>query len=139
MKTTSKISLALVASGMAIIGLTAGCADSEPSPPPRVAVVGFVPDYCFWDGYEYVGWYGDDYYYWGPHRTWIICDPIRVQHVKVYVQDHPNWGTRVRPNVQYPVDANGHPHPLRIPPPVRHDRDQGLGHNLGSDHGSAHD
>jgi hypothetical protein len=118
MKTTSKVALALMASGAVITGLTGGCADKEPPPPPpHVAVIGFVPDYCFWDGYEYVGWYGDQYYYWGPGRVWLICDPVRVQRVTVFINAHPDWSKRARPNLQYPVDASGHPQPLRMPPP----------------------
>lgn len=60
------MTLALAVAGLTTLLLNSGCADNEPSPPPHVAVVGFVPDYCFWDGYEYVGWYGDEYYYWAP-------------------------------------------------------------------------
>jgi hypothetical protein len=59
--------------------------------PPSMAVVGPVPDYCFWDGYEYVGWYGNAYYYWDPGRVWIVCDPVRVQRVNVWIATHPNW------------------------------------------------
>lgn len=108
MKTIRKVELALAAFGVAILGLTAGCEDNEPPPPPGVAVVGFVPDYCFWDGYEYVGWYGDRYYYWGPERVWVICDPVRVQRVNVWIGAHPHWRTTSK--VQYhPVEVDNHP------------------------------
>ena len=69
MKITRELRLAVAAGGLTILGLAAGCADKEP-PPPGVAVVGFVPDYCFWDGYEYVGWDASAYYYYSPPRFW---------------------------------------------------------------------
>ena len=130
MKIVGKTALVLAVAGLATSVFTSGCADKEPPAPPHVAVVGFVPDYCFWDGYEYVGWYGDDYYYWGPNRVWVVCDPVRVQRVNVFIRAHPNWNVRARPNVQYPVDAHGHPQPLRAPP-ARHDH--------GRDHDHDHD
>ncbi|HZI32723.1 MAG TPA: hypothetical protein VFF11_10295 [Candidatus Binatia bacterium] len=137
MKTTSKVALTLAASGMAILGLTAGCADDgPPPPPPRVAVVGFVPDDCFWDGYEYVGWYGDQYYYWGPEHVWIICDPVRVQRVNVWISDHPHWRTQARPSVQYQVKVaeQPHPSPLRAPTVKRgQDRDHNHNHDYDRD------
>lgn len=113
MKINKRILWTLAVGGLA---MTPSCADKAPPPPPGVAVVGVVPDYCFWDGYEYVGWYGDGYYYWGPGRVWIVCDPIRVQRVNVYVQSHPNWRTKARTLIpaqskveaQPPVENNVH-------------------------------
>jgi hypothetical protein len=113
----------LVATGLAALALNFGCADKgPPPPPPGVAVVGFAPDYCFWDGYEYVGWYGDGYYYWGPGQVWIICDPVRVQRVNVWVTAHPDWRARATPMVQRPAEVERPPRPLR-PAPGRHDND----------------
>jgi hypothetical protein len=95
MKTTTKAAPVLVAFGLVALAMTTGCADKgPPSPPPGVAVVGFVPDYCFWDGYEYVGWYGDGYYYWGPRHVWVICDPVRVKRVNVWMHAHPDFHTQ---------------------------------------------
>jgi hypothetical protein len=96
MKTTCKIALMLSLVYPGISVLITGCADEGP-PPRRVMMVetGFVPEYCFWDGYEYVGWYDDRYYYWGPDRAWIVCDPVRVERVNVWVTAHPDWRTRV--------------------------------------------
>jgi hypothetical protein len=123
MKTSGKLSWALAVFAGAILAINSGCVDNRP--PPPVAVVGFVPDYYFWDGYEYVAWYDDDYYYWGSGNTWIICDPPRRQRVTVWVQNHPNWRTEATPMVQTspqpnaPVGAGVQPRPPR-PPRVRH-------------------
>jgi hypothetical protein len=131
MKTTRNVRLAIAAGGSMILGLTAGCADQEPPPPPGVAVVGFVPDYCFWDGYEYVGWDEYAYYYWTPNRVWLRCDPVRVRHANAWINAHPNWRPPPNSTTTQPA-ANSKVHPLPPPaptaPPVvkhyrRHDPD----------------
>lgn len=115
----------LAISGMAALGLTSGCVvEGPPPPPPRVAVVGFVPDYCFWDGYEYIGWDADYYYYWGPSRVWIVCDPVRVHRINVWLDNHPNWHERVRHNEQFRFGEKAPQQQLQPmrPPPGRRDR-----------------
>ena len=128
MKTTNHIVL-LLAICLAVAAATSGCAaKNPPPPPPGVAVIGFVPDYCFWDDYEYVGWYGDAYYYWSPRRVWIVCDPIRVQRANVWIQAHPNWRPQAplkvqsQPQPQPLVNTDRHPRPMR-PPHGRHGLD----------------
>ena len=128
MKTTNHVVL-LLAVCLVVAAATSGCADKDPPPPPPgVAVIGFVPDYCFWDGYEYVGWYGDNYYYWGPRRVWVVCDPVRVQRVNVWVAAHPNWRPQAplkvqsQPQPQPLVNTDRHPRPMR-PPRGRHGLD----------------
>lgn len=122
MKTARKVALALAAGGIACLALTIGCADKEP-PPPRYAVVEVFPDYYFWDDYEYIGWVGSRYYYWGPANSWIICDPVRVQRIVVWQQAHPDWRQQATPNVQpAPAPGPGRPTPPR-PPHRKHLRD----------------
>jgi hypothetical protein len=122
MNTAYKV--ALLAAGCVIVSLLPSCKEDEPSPsPPHPAVVEVFPDYYFWDDYEYVGWVGDRYYYWGPPGAWIICDPPRVQRVVVWQQAHPDWRTHATPNVQpAPAPTPGRPEPPR-PPPRKHLRD----------------
>lgn len=117
MKSTRTFVHRLVISVLGFLAITSGCADKKepPPPPPNVTVVGFVPDYCFWDGYEYVGWVGNDYYYWGPSHVWVICDPIRVQRANVWIKAHPDWCSHVTPSVQPRVDTDTHPHVQRTP------------------------
>lgn len=128
MKTTCKIALALAISGMGIPALTTGCVYEGPAP-NGVAVVGFVPDYCFWDGFEYVGWYGGAYYYWGPNHVWVECDPVQVQHVNVWVNAHPDWRTHVTTVAPAPVNPAGHPYPEHVPPARRYYHGHGHDHD----------
>jgi len=119
-----KIVWLLMAFSLAALVSTSGCADKgPPPPPPGVAVVGFAPDYCFWDGYEYVGWYGGGYYYWGPRQVWVVCDPVRLQRINVWVAAHPESRVAAAPTVQHPMTVDRRSHPLR-PAPVRHDNGQ---------------
>jgi hypothetical protein len=124
MKTTRKFALALVIFCMGTPALMTGCVYE--GPPANVAVVGIVPDYCFWDGFEYVGWYGGQYYYWGPNRVWIGCDPVRVQRVNVWVNAHPDWRTSVTTVAPARVIPAGHPEAVHVPPARRyyHEHDE---------------
>jgi hypothetical protein len=123
MKTASRIALATALCGLASVLLSAGCADQEPSPPP-VAVVTYPPPYYFWDGYEYAAWFGDGYYWWGPGGVWIICDPVRVQRVTVWVNAHPEWHRPTAPPPQFRTPPPNAPPPTRGPAHRRdHDRD----------------
>jgi hypothetical protein len=126
MKTNCKLALVVAVAGLGVAALNTGCVYEGP---PSVAVeTGFMVDDCFWDGFEYVGWYGDHYYYWGPNQAWIICDPVRVGRVNVWVQTHPDWRTHVTPVA--PARANQapaeHSAPAHMPPAHRyyHDRDR---------------
>src|SRR5581483_2144672 len=48
------------------------------APAPVVTVIVGVLDSYVWDGDEYVGVVGSDYYYLGPDNVWVICDPVRL-------------------------------------------------------------
>ena len=79
---------------------------SPPIPPavvvsPPVATVVVAPDDYVWDGYEYVGVVDGQYYYLGPSDTWIVCDPVRMQHFQIYERDHPDWRSHMTHNVKY--------------------------------------
>jgi hypothetical protein len=96
MKTQNKIGQMLLAAGFLSLTMTLGSAtESRPLPPLDVSVVGFVPNYCFWDGTEYVGWFDDIYYYWAPDHVWYNCEPIRLERINAWRQAHPNWRARV--------------------------------------------
>src|SRR5579863_6604857 len=51
-----------------------------PAPPPVVVESGpvMVPDDYVWDGYEYVGLVGTQYFYLGPGNVWLFADPFRI-------------------------------------------------------------
>lgn len=122
MKNKSAYILSLAAGGMGLV-LVSGCiVEGPPPPPPYVGVVTtapppppdvtyVVPDDYTWDGYEYVGVVGDQYYYLGPGSVWIICDPIRVQRFHAWVGVHPDWRVHAVRNDRYRYDAHGHYYP----------------------------
>jgi hypothetical protein len=63
------------------------------APPAPVVVVPapvYVPEYYVWDGYEYVGWCGGTYVYYGPHG-WLVCDAIVLGRFNGWVRYHPDW------------------------------------------------
>jgi hypothetical protein len=132
MKNTKTIYRIMGISGIATLALAlmSGCvvrpyggvAVEAPAP---VVTVG-VPDDYIWDGYEYVGIIGDQYYYLGPGNVWIVCDPVRLARFHDYVRVHPDWHAHVTVNVRYRSDAHGHYQPRHdARPEKRDDHDHG--------------
>lgn len=80
------------------------------NPPPPVAVV-VVPDYYVWDGYEYVGVVGDQYYYLGPGDVWVVCDPPRLERFHAWERGHPDWRSHATHNVKYRNVDHAHAQP----------------------------
>ena len=80
---------------------------------PSAVEVAMVPDDYYWDGYEYVGLVGDQYYYLGPGNVWLVCDPVRLDHVHVWERGHPDWRVHVIRNDRYRNDSHGHYHSRR--------------------------
>ena len=74
---------------------------SVPVPPPPVAVVVVAPDDYYWDGYEYVGIVGDQYYYLGSDNVWIVCDPVRLHRFHDWEGRNPDWHSHSIHNVKY--------------------------------------
>jgi len=115
MKRDYKYILSLTAVGLAFVAVCfagPGIIISPPTvviqpPPPPVVVtpaapmVVVAPDDYVWDGYEYVGVVDGQYYYLGPSDTWIVCDPVRMQHFQIYERDHPDWRSHMTHNVKY--------------------------------------
>jgi hypothetical protein len=79
----------------------------EPAPPAPV----FVPDTYVWDGYEYVGIIGDQYFYLGPGNVWLVCEPFRLERFQGWVGAHPDWRYHAIRNDRYRTDRYGHVHP----------------------------
>ena len=82
------------------------------TPPPAVAVSVGVPDTYVWDGYEYVGLVGNQYYYLGPNHVWIAMDPVRLGRFHTWESAHADWRSHAIHNMNYRRDAAGHDHPL---------------------------
>jgi hypothetical protein len=89
------------------------------APPPDVyAAPVMIPDSYVWDGYEYVGFVGDQYYYLGPGNVWLFCEPFRLERFHGWERDHGDWRNHAIRNDRYRTDRNGHVQP-------RHDDKQG--------------
>jgi hypothetical protein len=125
MKTTNKIIIGMGIAGFAALPAMGGVgvriqvgvplppppAIVVQTPPPAVTVEVGVPDYYVWDGYEYVGVVGGQYFYLGPGNVWIACDPVRLARFHGWERSHVNWRVHATANVRYRTDAHGHDHP----------------------------
>lgn len=60
-----------------------------------------VPDYYVWDGDEYVGVVGDQYYYLGPGDVWIVMDPPRMHRFEGWERGHGDWRAHATRNTRY--------------------------------------
>jgi len=127
MKTKKIIGIALGISSVATMSLLSGCVVRPyggvvvSAPPAEVSVEAGVPDDYVWDGYEYVGLVGDQYYYLGPGNIWIVCDPVRLARFHDYVRVHPDWHAHVTINERYRTDARGHYQPRHPAQPEKRD------------------
>jgi len=84
---------------------------------PSVEVVApgpvMVPDDYVWDGYEYVGVVGDQYFYLGPGNVWLFCDPFRLDRFHGWERGHADWRAHAIRNDRFRADRNGHIQPRR--------------------------
>jgi hypothetical protein len=90
----------------------------EAPPPVTVEPVEplMVPDDYVWDGYEYVGLVGDQYFYLGPGNVWLVCEPFRLERFHGWEGGHPDWRTHAVRNESFRTDRNGHVQPRRDAP-----------------------
>jgi len=82
-------------------------------PPPVEEAPLLVPDNYVWDGYEYVGLVGDQYYYLGPGNVWLYCEPFRLERFHGWEGGHPGWRDHAIRNDSYRTDHYGHVQPRR--------------------------
>jgi hypothetical protein len=77
----------------AVTVLIAGCTVSvtpgtvEFAPP----VVAVYPESYVWDGYEYVGVRGGQYFYLNPGGVWLVADPVILDRFNGWARFHPDW------------------------------------------------
>lgn len=76
-------------------------APPPPPGPPVVEAAPVVPETYVWDGYEYVGVMGDQYYYLGPGNVWITMEPFRLERWHSYIRVHPDWRGHAIRNERY--------------------------------------
>jgi hypothetical protein len=81
---------------------------------PPVAVM--IPDNYVWDGYEYVGFVGGQYFYLGPGNFWLVCDPFRLDRFHGWEGGHPDWRNHAIRNDRFRADRNGHVQPRHNKP-----------------------
>jgi hypothetical protein len=77
-------------------------------PAPAVTVVVAVPDTYVWDGVEFVGVVGTQYYYLGAGDLWLPFDHVREVRFHDWEQAHADWRLHVIINEKYRRDAKGH-------------------------------
>lgn len=86
------------------------------APAPEVVVApAMVPEAYVWDGYEYVGVVGNQYYYLGPGNVWLVAEPFRLERFHGWERGHADWRTHAIRNEQYRTDRNGHVQPRHEP------------------------
>lgn len=71
-----------------------------------------VPDTYVWDGVEFVGLVGDQYFYLGPGEVWVACDPVRLGRFHDWERFHADWRDHAVRNDRYRRDAHGEFHPM---------------------------
>ena len=97
-------------------GIGVGVQINVPAPvvvaPAPVVTVQAVPDSYVWDGTEYVGVVGSQYYYLGPGNVWLTLDGPRVARFHDWERGHADWRTHAIRNERYRRDAHGHEVPF---------------------------
>lgn len=74
--------------------------------PPAATVAPVVPESYVWDGNEYVGVVGDNYYYLGPGNVWMTMDKQQMRRFEKWEHNHKDWRAHETHNVKY---RNGPP------------------------------
>jgi hypothetical protein len=84
------------------------------------ATITAAPDSYVWDGSEYVGVVGTQYYYLGPGNVWMVMDPPRLHRFQGWEKGHPTWRTHATHNVRYRnMDHAVRPQPMHSGPPSK--------------------
>jgi hypothetical protein len=84
----------------------------QPAAPIAPSVTVTVPETYVWDGDEYVGMVGDQYYYLGPNQAWLPMPTDRLAFFHGWEKQHKDWMKDAIHNEKYRRDAQGHEHPL---------------------------
>ena len=97
------ISLAAIAFAVSLTNFCTAAVIFNPpgviaAPPPPMA----VPASYVWDGRNYVGVVGSQYYYLGPGNVWLAMDnPASFNHFRAWERSNPNWRSRATRNTRY--------------------------------------
>jgi hypothetical protein len=90
--------------------------------PPTVAVT-VAPDDYYYDGTEYVGIVGGQYYYLGPDNAWVVMDSGRLHRFNDWQRDHADWRTHSVHNDKYRGHVPARAQPMHEDRPLGHDND----------------
>jgi hypothetical protein len=82
------------------------------APVVEVAPV-MVPEAYAWDGVEYVGLVGNQYFYLGAGNVWLAAGPDRLERFHGWERGHADWRNHATRNVRFRKDAQGHVQPRR--------------------------
>jgi len=83
------------------------------APPAVVVEPVMVPEAYTWDGVEYVGLVGDQYFYLGPGQVWLAAGPDRLERFHGWERGHSDWRNHATRNDRFRKDAHGHVQPKR--------------------------
>jgi hypothetical protein len=86
-----------------------------PVPLPAVPDSGFtvnigVPAFYVWDGSEYIGFIGDQYYFLAPGNLWLPLSGNRLNRFRAWEKDHHDWRSHAIRNERFRRDAQGKMH-----------------------------
>jgi hypothetical protein len=118
----------ITALGLAL-GLVLPCA-AQPGaaiivsgPSVAVATPPMAPTTYVYDGTEYVGMVGSQYYYLAPGNVWLPVDTMRLHRFQTWQTGHPNWRTHATRNLRYKNMGHVKPQPMshRVPVPPNSD------------------
>jgi hypothetical protein len=92
-------------------------------PTPGVALNLGVPDSYVWDGSEYIGFIGDQYYYVAPGNVWLPLSGNHLNRFHDWEEDHPDWRAHAIRNERFRRDAQGKVHLWTTHDADHHDHD----------------
>jgi len=79
-----------------------------------------VPSSYVWDGRQFVGAVGNQFYYLGPGNVWIPMDRGRMSNFRAWERANPHWRAWATPNVRYRTRRSpGRPQPVAVGPGTR--------------------
>ena len=79
-----------------------------PVVPATTVTVETVPDTYTWDGVEFVGMVGPDYFYLGPDHVWLRLDEPRLVRFHDWERGHADWRTHAIHNELYRHNSPAH-------------------------------
>lgn len=99
---------------MAALGIAFALAQPWAAP-GQVSSMQVPPSYV-WDGRQFVGAVGNQFYYLGPGNVWIPMDRTRMNNFRAWERANPHWRSWATPNVRYRTRRPPRPQPIVVQP-----------------------